>query len=599
MPPEQIYAQAATYAVLVGALVLFVTERIPVDVTALLVPLTLGVLGVLTPGEALQGFGNPAVVTVASMFVVSKALVTSGAVNALGSIVQRLAGKTQRQAILAIALVVSVVSAFMNNTPVVVVFLPIVLGIASEAKMAPSKLLIPLSYVTILGGCCTLIGTSTTVLVSSEIARRGLEPIGFFEPLPVGVLLFGAGTLYMMLLAPRLLPERRSVTSMSALDRVTEYVTEVSVLPGSPLVGKSLREAILDRHPDVHVIEIVRGEEILWPGAEGLRLSEGDLVLVRGKAQAVAKIGASDGAEILPDLPGAVVRGRDVTLVELVITQGSPLVGRTVRESTIRALQGSTVMAVERRGSHLRTGIADMTLAVGDTLLVQTETARLPQFRGSDDFVLLEGLHEELTLKRRAPWVLAVTIALVALASTEVLDVSFLAVAAAVTLVLTKCLSVRQAYRSLDMSTLILMGSTIAFGTALEKSGAADWLASHLLDFARAASPEGYEPYAALGACYLLCNVLTAFASNSAAALLVLPIALGAAAELGVSNRPFVFAVAFAASLDFATPTGYQTNLLVYGPGGYRYSDYVRFGGLLNLIFLAMAVVLLPQFFPF
>jgi di/tricarboxylate transporter len=255
MPPEQIYAQVATYAVLVAALVLFASERIPVDVTALLVPVALGALGVLTPGEALQGFGNPAVVTVAAMFVVSRALTASGAVNALGSIVQRLAGKTQRQAILAIALVVSVASAFMNNTPVVVVFLPIVLGIAAESKMAPSRLLIPLSYVTILGGCCTLIGTSTTVLVSSEIARRGLDPIGFFEPLPVGVILLGVGTLYMVLLAPRLLPERRSVTSMSSQDRVTEYVTEVSVLPGSPLAGRSLKEAILDPHPDVTAIE--------------------------------------------------------------------------------------------------------------------------------------------------------------------------------------------------------------------------------------------------------------------------------------------------------------------------------------------------------
>jgi di/tricarboxylate transporter len=288
-----------------------------------------------------------------------------------------------------------------------------------------------------------------------------------------------------------------------------------------------------------------------------------------------------------------------VTLVELVVTQGSPLVGRTVRESTIRALQGSTVMAVERRGSHLRAGIADLHLAAGDTLLVQTETSRLPQFRGSEDFVLLEGLHEELTLKRKAPWVLAVTVALVVLASTDILDVSFLAVAAAVTLVVTKCLTVRQAHRSLDMTTLILMGSTIAFGTALEKSGAAAWLSAHVLDLARVASPEGYEAYAALGACYLLCNVLTAFASNSAAALLVLPIALRAATELGVSDRPFVFAVAFAASLDFATPTGYQTNLLVYGPGGYRYSDYLKFGGLLNVIFLGLAIVLLPAFFPF
>lgn len=593
------YEQIVTFAVLLGALVLFVTERLPADMTALLIPFALGVLGILTPGEALQGFGNPAVVTVAAMFVVSKALASSGAVGTLGAIVQRLAGSTQRRAILALALVVSTCSAFMNNTPVVVVFLPIVLGIAAQAKLAPSRLLIPLSYVTILGGCCTLIGTSTTVLVSSELVRRKIEPIAFFEPLPFGIVLVVVGTLYMVLLGPRLLPERRGVTAMTAKDRVTEYVTEVAVVAGSPLIGQSLREALTERHPHLTVIEVVRGEEILWPGTPGLTLAEGDLVLVRGKAQAVAAIGASDGAEILPELSGRGVRGRDVTLVELVLTAGSPLIGRTVRESTIRALQGSTVMAVERRGSHLRSGIPDLELADGDTLLVQTETRRLAQFRDSDDFVLLEGLHEELTLQRRASWVLLVTVALVVLASLEVLDVALVAVGAAATLVVTGCLSLRRAYRALDMPTLVLMGATIAIGTALEKTGGARLVAAQLLEWQRAIAPPEWQAYAALAACYLLCNVLTAFASNSASALLVLPIAIRTASELGVDERPFVMAVAFAASLDFATPTGYQTNLLVYGPGGYRYTDYVKFGGPLNLIFWVLAVLLLPLFYPF
>jgi di/tricarboxylate transporter len=591
------YEQIATFAVLLGALVLFVTERLPADVTALLVPVALGVLKVLTPKQALEGFGNPAVVTVAAMFVLSKALVESGAVSAVGALLQRVAGRTDRRAILAVCLVSGLCSAFMNNTPVVVVLLPMVLGVAAVNGAAPSRLLLPLSYGTILGGCCTLIGTSTTVLVSGELHRRGIEPIGFFDPAPVGLWFVAAGTAYMTLFGPRLLPVRRGVTTTSG-ERLTEYVTEVSVLEGSPLLGRTIQEAFKDPHPELAVVEIVRGQEILWPGMQGLRLQVGDIVLVRGRAPAVAKM-SDGGAEILPELAGRGVRGRDVTLAELVVSYNSPLIGRTVREATIRALRGATVMAVERRGSHLRTGIADLVLRDGDTLLVQTETMKLSELRGSDDFILVEGLHEELTLRRRAPFVLFVTLAVVALASFEVVDIAFIAVAAAVLLVATKCISLRQAYRSLDLSTLVLMGCTISIGVALEKSGAARLVAERLLDGIRTLGTGDASNYLALAACYGLANVLTAFASNSAAALLVLPIGMGMAHELVVSERPFIMAVVYAASLDFSTPTGYQTNLLVYGPGGYRFADYVRFGGPLNLLLWAMAIVLIPMFFPF
>lgn len=596
------YEQIATFAVLIVAFALFVTERLPADVTALLIPVALGVLKVLTPSEALAGFGNPAVVTVAGMFVLSKALVEGGAVAALGALLQRVAGRTPRRATLAVVVISAACSPFMNNTPLVVVLIPMVLAVAAETGIAPSKLLIPLSYATILGGCCSLIGTSTTVLVSGELHRRAradLPPIGFFEPAAVGVALSVIGIAYIAALGPKWLPVRRSVTTGAGGERITEYVTEVSVLPGSPLAGRTLAEAITGPHPELAVIEIVRGEEILWPGTKDLRLAEGDLVLVRGRAQAVARMGDRAGAELLPELGGRGVRGRDVTLVELVIAQNSPLVGRSVREATDRALLGSTVMAVQRQGAHLRTGIPNLELRVGDTLLVQTESSTIERWRGSDDFILIESLHEELRLRRRAPLVLAVTIAVVVLASFEVTDVAFLAVAAGVVLVATGCLTLRQAYRSLDLSTLILMGSTIAIGAALEKSGAAKRIADGMLDAVRLAGHGDAQRYLALALVYFVCNSITAFASNSSAAILTLPIALQMASDLGVSPRPFVMAIVFAASLDFATPTGYQTNLLVYGPGGYRFSDYTKFGGALNLILWVAAVVLIPLSFPF
>lgn len=595
MTPEQI----ATLCILAGALALFVSEKIPADITALLIPVALGLCGVLTPKEALAGFGNPAVVTVAGMFVLSKALVASGAVSALGAVLQRMSKGGERHAYLAMALVIGTCSAFMNNTPVVVVFLPMVLAVAADIGSAPSRLLIPLSYVTILGGCCTLIGTSTTVLVSGEILRMGREPIGFFEPLPFGLVCLVVGTLYLVAFGPKLLPVRRSATFGEGGERVTEYVTEVCVLPGSPFIGKSAEEAITRPHPRIVVIEIVRGEEILWPKSPGLVLQEGDILLVRGKAEAVAGLSRGDGAGLLPELGGLGVRSRDVTLVEAVVTGSSPLVGRTVREATRRALTGSTVMAVERRGAHLRAGIADLELREGDTLLVQTETSRLPDLRGGEDFILLESLHEKLVIQRKAPIVILIALAVVALASFEVVEIAFLAVGAATALVMSGCLPLRQAYRALEMPTLVLMGGTMAIGFALEKSGAAALVASKLMGAVHVLGAGEAQDYAALAACYLLANVITAFASNAAAALLVLPIALNTAAQLHVSERPFILAVVFAASLDFSTPTGYQTNLLVYGPGGYRFADYVKIGAPLNLLLFVLAVVCLPFFFPF
>jgi di/tricarboxylate transporter len=557
------------------------------------------VLGVLTPREALAGFGNPAVVTVAGLFVVSRALVASGAVTALGSILQRLSSGGERQALLAMAVVVGICSALMNNTPVVVVFLPMVLAVAADLSLAPSRLLIPLSYVTILGGCCTLIGTSTTVLVSGEVERTGRAPIAFFEPLPFGIVCVAAGTLYLVAFGPRLLPVRRTVTSTDARERLTEYATEVRVLAGSPLAGRTVEEAFARPHPDLVVIEVVRSQEILWPGSPDVRLQQDDVVLVRGRAEAVAHLGTRGGAELLPELRGEGVRSRDVTLAEVVVTSASPLVGRSVRDATARALQGSTVMAVERRGAHLRTGIADLVLREGDTLLVQTEASRLAAMRGSDDFVLLEGLHEKLVLERKAPVVLAIALAVMLLASFEVVEIAFLALGAAVALVVTGCLPLLRAYRALELPTLALMGGMMAIGAALEKSGTARLAAEHMMDLTRTLVPPEFAAHASLAACYLLANAITAFASNAAAALLVLPIALNAATSLGVNDRPFVLAVAFAASLDFATPTGYQTNLLVYGPGGYRYVDYVKVGLPLNVLLFLLAALLLPVLYPF
>lgn len=606
-PPAWIDPQLATFLVLAAALVLFVTERIRPDLTALLIPVTLGALGVLTPEKALSGFGNPAVLTVAGMFVLSRALERTGAVAMLGRALAKFGAGGQRRALFALVVLAAVPSAFITNTLVVVVFIPAVLAVSQKLDVAPSRLLLPLAYASILGGCCTVIGTSTTILVDGLLPTFSIstpdgivhpEGLGFFDPLPFGLVLLLAGTVYLVAAGPVVVPTRRTVTTTRP-DLPAEYVTEVRVAPDSPLVGMTVAEAITDRHPDLTVIEIVRGAEILWPGGEGLRLAEGDLVLIRGEAVDVMDMGSSSGAELLPELRGRGIRERDVTLAELVLTRGSPLVGRTVREAMLRAASGVGVMAVQRRGSHLRSGIADLVLEQGDTVLVQTETARLDELRGTDDFVLLEGLHETLRLRRRSAVVLAILAGVIAFATLDILAIAFLAVGAAGLLVLSGCITMREAYRSLDLSTLALMAGTVALGVALDETKGAEAVAGVLLDAARSVPVEGLQAYVALGACWLLTNALTCVVSNVASATVVLPIALHAASDLGVSDRPFVLAVVYAASLAFATPMGYQTNLLVWGPGGYRFGDFVRAGLPLQILTFGLAMVFLPLMSPF
>jgi len=564
-----------TLTVLFGALYLFVSERLPVDVTALLIPVTLGVLGVLAPKEAMAGFGNPAVVTVAAMFVLSRALVESGSVSVLGGALQRIA-VGERRALMALILFVIVPSALINNTFVVVVFIPIVLQLALDRGMAPSRLMLPLSYASMLGGVCTSVGTSTTVAISANLA----EPLRFFEPALFGWVLVAAGVVYIVIVGPKLLPERRTITSVTK-SLPTEYVTEVLVTPNSPLAGRTLREALTDAHPELRIIEVVRGEKILWPGDGDLVLAERDRIFVRGEAQAVVGIGSETGAALLPELGGEGIRGRDVTLAELVISRTSPLVGRTVREAMARAVPGAALMALQRQGAHLRSGIADLLLRAGDTLLIQTEAARLPELRGTEDFVLL------------------ITICMVLIASFDLVDISFLACGAAAALVLAGCLSPKQAYRSLDLSTLVVMGGSIALGTAIEKSGLATLAAELVRESSQSLGGAGMAPYLALGAIWLLTGVLTLMVSNVAAALIVLPVVSHMATELGVSERPFVMAVVYGASLAFATPMGYQTNLLVWNPGGYRFADFVRIGAPLQLLLTLLGIALMPFFFPF
>jgi di/tricarboxylate transporter len=579
-----------------GALVLFVKEWYPPDFVAVLILVTLVATGVLSTKTAFSAFGNEALITVAAMYILAAGLIRTGAMSFIGQRVLAFGRGSELRVLMTLMLVCAACSAFINNTPIVVIFLPIVLGIAEASDIRASKLLIPMSYSTIVGGMSTIIGTSTNVLVSSMLPRFDLPPLPLFEPLPLALVGLVVTLLYMATLGHWLLPSRRTVTSTLRAGRISDYVTELELPRGSSLAGKSLAEALRGNTGQARVLQLIRGEEIL-PAADTELLQEGDLLIVKGDVNALLALQRSGGLSLVPELaqPALEARPRDLTLAELLVRPASNAIGELVRDLNLHQRYGVVVMAVQRQGYHIRQSVADLRLRFGDVLLIQADASALGQLRGARDFILLEGVEEQVIFSHRAWVALGIVAAVVLLATLELprLPISVLALAGALAMVATQCLSLRETYRALDVPILVLIAGTICLGTAMDQSGAAQWIAG---GFTALATPLGDT--ALLSGIYLVTNVLTALISNTGAALLMLPIALETAAGAGLRTEPFILAIMFAASIDFSTPIGYQTNTIVYGPGGYRFSDYVRVGLPLNLLWWILATALIPVFWP-
>jgi len=382
---------AIVLGILIASIVLFITEWIAIDLVALGIMISLALTGILTPEEAIAGFSNPALITVAAMFVLSAGLLRTGAVGFIGKRIMQIAGRDEKKLLLLILVTVTIISAFVNNTPVMMVFLPIILGIAYQSEISPSKLLIPTSYATIIGGTCTLIGTSTNILVGFLIKKYGYPELGMFEFSRLGIIFAGAGILYIFFIGYRLLPERASVTGYISGDHIKEYLTEIEIIYGSSLAGKKLSEAIIKQYPDIKILQLIRGEEIIWSPLPEVVLKEGDVLLVRGSVTDIISLYNKDDVELLPDLTlrGVKLREQDSTLAELVITPNSSLIGRTTRGVGFRNRYGVTVVAVQRHGIHIREKISQIRLRLGDTLLILGDVDSIVKLRDSEDFILL------------------------------------------------------------------------------------------------------------------------------------------------------------------------------------------------------------------
>jgi di/tricarboxylate transporter len=584
-------------AILIVTLYLFITEKMPVDLTAIGIMVVLVVARIISPSEAVAGFAHPAVITVGSMFLISKGMIRTGAVGFIGQKVIQLARGNFKLALLMILVTVSVASAFINNTPVVVLFIPVVMSMCCRFNLSPSKFLIPVSYASILAGTCTLIGTSTNIIVSDISAKNGYGAISMFELSALGVPIAVIGIAFLMLAAPRFMPSLLNPTCEIENSEHRRYLAELAIPRGSKLIGQDPARVFAEKHPDLEVIELVRYSHIFHPARDTVKIAADDLLLLKGSANDLIDIIHHDDVELplseegLNFGPGK----KESFVVELIIPPQSSLLGQRLLESRLQRDPDIHIIAIKRSGLHFtEKQVHDVRLRIGDIVLIWCYGDKLDRMRDGADFIIAEDVHHEIVQKRKA-WKAGLIFAgLVVAASTGLADIMVCALTAVFLMIVTGCLQMRDAYRAVQADVLLLIAGTLALGTAMEKTGTSQLYAEAYLNvFA------GFPPTMVLGGFILLVSISTQILSNNATAVLLLPIAVSTASGLGVDPKPFIIAVCFGASACFATPIGYQTNLLVYGPGGYRFSDYLKLGMPLNLLVLILGTLLIPVFWPF
>ena len=583
---------------LVGVVVLLVTEAVQVDLIALGIIVVLGVSGILTPAASLAGFSHPAPITVAALFVASQGLVRTGALDFVTQHVMRISRGRSHVLLAACLILVGGLSSFVNNTPVVVIFTAVVMAVCSEYSLSPSRYLLPISFVSILAGTGTLIGTSTNIIVSDLAADHGLEPLGMFELSILGMPIAISGAVFLYFLSARLLKAHKEPVREVRDDQSQRYVSELRVRSGSPLVGRDAVGAFARELPNSELYEVLRDDVVIDVLQEPVVLQPRDILLVKASTADLIRVldrrfvALPRGGE-----EGTVAKPYDdrSRVVELVVVPGSAVVGRLLT-NVLSGLDAHVhLLGVKRRHVHYPARrVKGLRLAAGDILLVQSPVDHLEQLRVSEDYILLEDVVGRIVHRRKAPLAAGIFLAMIAAATFGLADILIAALAGAFLMLATSCLSARDAYRALDARVLLLIIGTIALGAALSETGAADLYARGFLALFAGASPA-----VVLSGFILLTSLLSLLLSNNSTAVILVPIALSTAATLGVDPRPFIVGICFGASACYASPIGYQTNLLVYGPGGYSFGDYLRLGLPLNLFVWVVASLLVPVFWPF
>ncbi len=587
--------------VLVLAIVLFATEVLSVDIVALLIMVTLIVSGVISPTEGVSGFSNSATITVASMFILSAALFKSGAVVGLGNKMAELFQYNFWIAIVATMVVVGSISAFINNTPVVAIFIPILAGAAAKSGHSLGRLLMPLSFASMFGGVCTLIGTSTNILVSGIAAENGLEPFSMFEMSKLGVIFFGTGILYMLLIGIHIIPDRENGKDLVKKFGMGAYLTEIILEAKAPSVGKKIKDSPLVKNLDIDILEVKReGHKYFMPSGE-MVLEAGDILKVRCDLEKIKTLKEREGIKLKSDakFEGQDMESEELTLVEAVIAPNSQFEGKSVKQVGFRQRYGATVLAIRHRGEIMREKVANTVLRSGDTLLIEAQKDKLDflrqlQLHGRNTFLIVSEVGLPNFKTNKIAVVVGTIAAIILIASLNILPIMVAALAGCVFLILTGCISMEESYRAIDWKVIFLLAGAMSLGVALDRSGAAVLISDFLINIVGA-----WGPIAIVSVLYLLTSIMTESMSNNASAVLLAPIAIAASITMEVDARPFLMAITFAASSSFMTPIGYQTNTMIYGTGNFKFIDFVKVGGPLNLIFWVIATFMIPYFFPF
>lgn len=586
---------AIVLALLVVALVLFSTERIPIEVVAILLVMALVLTNTLTAGEAFAGFGNDIVITIAGLFILTGGLARTGVIDLVGRRLHRTAGDSEFRIVALIMFAAAFCAAVMKNTTTTAMFLPVVLGIAARRNMSPSKLLMPLAFGAILGGTCTLIGTSTNLAVSGALPRYGIQPFTMFELTRVGVIIVGVGMVYMLLVGRRLLPRRKSAESLTEQYHVRQYMTEVIVLDDSPLISKSLAEARIGDELDLTVLGILRGEQSRIAPNPRERIRADDLLLVQGRVEDILKVKAEAGIEIKSDfeLNDSFLESKDTELFEAMVPRGSDFIGRTLKRLDLRKRYGVVILAIDRHGVDLLSKISRVRLRFGDVLLIQANREQVERLAADGQILLLEEISEKQARPEKRRWALLAFVVFLFFSLTHLVPLPIAVLLGVMILLASQSLRMSEIYEIIDWRLLILIACMISFGVAMEKTRADQYLADLIVR-----GTGQYGPVAVLAGFFLMTVALTQPMSNQAAALVMLPIAVKTALALGLNPRTFAVTVTYAASCSFLTPLE-PACVLVYTPGHYRFLDFVKVGSILTVAVFAIVVWLVPVFWPF
>ena len=595
--------QIALVLLILGvAIILFASERIRVDVISMMVLLTLLFTGLLTIEEAFSGFSSPAVITVWAIYIVSAGLMYTGIADFIGQRIMRVSGQEEWRLILVIMVTVGVMSAFMNNIGATAVLLPAVIAIGREVKIPASKLLIPLAFGSLLGGVTTLIGTPPNLLASQALGAAGYEPFSLFDYTPMGLIIMVSSITYMVLIGRHLLPARQIEQDDDLVEeyQLRNYMTELKVLPDSPLIGLSLVQSQLGEEHGLNVVGIVRNNRVRVGVMREEKIESGDLLLLTGSVNNILSPEDSLGVAINPDfqLADTDFSSPESTIAEIVVSQKADFIGQTLEQINFRKRFNLTVLAIWHQETAIIDRIGHAPLRLGDTLLVHGRRGQLESLRRIPDFLVLGPVSSAIDKKNRrvnkAPFALVIFSLMIILVASGLVHISAAAVLAAVLMVLTGCLTMDEAYRSIEWQSVFLIAGMLPMGIAMAKTGTAEYLSDLIINLVG-----DYGPQAIMVGLFVLTTLITEFMSNAAAAVLVAPIAISSAIQIGVAPQAFVMGVAIAASNSFLFPIGHQASVLVYGPGNYRFFDYTKVGLPLTILIWTLLVIFLPMLWPF